>query len=292
MAKGADVMRINARTPPIRLEASFMADLMHLPAEHVGILVQAGMILYAEGRSPTVDEMRSRCAVDERSWTIFIQTSRRHIDQQDLAAGIITIEEFRRAGEHRDNVSAARVRTIQKETVLQAAVGEGAVRSTNTERKRPEDDMDPAHLGFLVAAGAKPEEARSALARWYRDYGAAEVSMALPLIEGRRIARPVKYLETVLQNNRQEAVKSMPASIRLASGGKSPRAIRRRIQMASGAPWTQEGWTAKGHARDGGTREGRMAVWRTDSGALSYKHPDDLSAVPDYDEDAGVYEAD
>lgn len=306
-------MRINSRTPPVRIAAHHMVALAALPAEHAGLLLRWGMARYAGGPDITVAAARAEAEMDQRSWSILVQTARGLLDERALSAGFVVILPFEEARAELARVSASRVRQRrQLPAVVNGPAQRADVRTPTPEVATPRGDGDdlqprrrqapspPPEAGpwdqvatALGARNASPPEIAEAIASWRRSHVASDVLAAISMLDGRRIARPVRYLDRMLANDLSERRLAMPNQIRIANPGPLlPRPVRRRIKVAPRAGWTFEGWTARGHPEGGATVEARRQVWRNDSGGLSYKRPDTIDDVPSYDEDPGVYEAD
>lgn len=316
-------MRITTRTPPVRIAAADMVAMAALPAEHAGLMLRWGMRRYAEGLGVPIEEARAEAAMDDRAWSVLMQLVRPLLDAEALEAGTLVVEPFARAADNLAKVSASKVRApVSKERAARvidmvATRAAGGVRHTTvsgrdgSREKATAPQSSPAVAvvpsspveagpwealaGDLIARGAAHAEVQSAVQRWRETYAIEDVLSALQTTSERRIAKPVKYLDTVLTNMVATRRSQMPQLIRSASDGAMlPRPVRRRIQVGPRAGWTFEGWTAKGHARGGVTVEERQQVWRNESGALSYKRPDPQGEqpIPTYEEDAGVYEAD
>lgn len=131
-----------------------------------------------------------------------------------------------------------------------------------------------------------------------------EIVSATIRMRGRNMLNPGRYLEKMLENERQAAsqpparhfaspVPSIPheapdGSLALAQG---PVAVRRQVAAGPTGQWSFVGWTSRDHAKGDGTSEGRFKVWRTDSGKLSYKRADG-ETPPSFESDPGIYEVD
>lgn len=159
-----------------------------------------------------------------------------------------------------------------------------------------EEEVDaPSERDAIVAAlvhrGVAGPDAVAASSRWIATHGLRETYDAVAALADRRIAKVVAYVDRVLDNARTQRSSDMPSAILMANrGGALPRPIRRRIQVGPRASWEFLGWTARGHGRDGGTREARREVWRTDAGTLAFQDAPAGKIIPDYSEDPGVYD--
>lgn len=131
-----------------------------------------------------------------------------------------------------------------------------------------------------------------------------EIVSATIRMRGRAMLSPGRYLEKMLENERQAA--SQPPNRN--SGGLPPRtpqgapdgdlalapgpvAVRRQVAAGPIGQWNFVGWTSREHPKGDGTPEGRFKVWRTDSGKLSYKRADG-DMPPSFEDDPGIYEVD
>lgn len=301
-------LRITTRTPPVRIAAADMLAISMLPAEHAGLIIKWGMRLYA-GETISIEEARQEAVMDDRAWTVFMQGASSLLCRQDFQEGQIVVEAFRRASEHQAKVSASKVRAVRAvSTAARIASGNKIVALAPVVTAAPVhmpvaapversvgsnmwDDIASA----LVTYGADEAESIEAVTKWREAYSCQDVLEAIHAISGRRIAKPIRYIETVLTNQATSRRGAMPTEIRLANGSALlPRPVKRRIQVPPRSGWSFEGWTARGHFKGGVTVEDRREVWRNDSGTLSYRRPDPESnrAVPTYEEDPGVYEAD
>jgi hypothetical protein len=147
----------------------------------------------------------------------------------------------------------------------------------------------------LSARGATQAEIDGAMARWPLHYTVQDAVEALQSVAGRRIAKPVRYLDTMLGNMAASRRSAMPPTTREATQGSLlPRPVRRQIRVGPRAGRTFEGWTAKGHPRGGEAATDRRQIWRNETGGLSYNapQPDEGRPVPTYEEDPGLYETD
>lgn len=147
----------------------------------------------------------------------------------------------------------------------------------------------------LAVRGATQAEIDGAMARWPTLYTVQDAVEALQSIANRRIAKPVRYLDTMLGNMTSSRRSAMPPATREATQGSLlPRPVRRQIRVGPRAGRTFEGWTAKGHPRGGEAVSDRRQIWRNETGGLSYNapQPDEGRPVPTYEEDPGLYETD
>lgn len=301
-------LRITTRTPPVRIAAADMLAISMLPAEHAGLIIKWGMRLYA-GEAVSIEDAREEAAMDDRAWTVFMQGAASLLRRQDFQDGQIVVEAFLRASEHQAKVSASKVRAVRAvSTAARIASGSkvvamapvATVASVNVPVVTPIErsvngNMWDGIASALVSYGAEEAESIEATAKWRELYSCQDVLEAIHAISGRRIAKPIRYIETVLTNQATSRRGVMPTEIRLANGSTLlPRPVKRRIQVPPRSGWSFEGWTARGHFKGGATVEDRREVWRNDSGTLSYRRPDPESnrSVPTYEEDPGVYEAD
>lgn len=285
-----------------------MLAISMLPAEHAGLIVKWGMRLYA-GETVSIEEARQEAAMDDRAWTIFMQGVASLLRRQDFQEGQIVVEAFLRASEHQAKVSASKVRAVRAvSTAARIASGNKVVSLAPATSGMPvhvstiapveksaSGNMWDGIASALVSYGASESESIEAVIKWQEAYSYQDVLEAVHAISGRRIAKPIRYIETVLTNQSTSRRGAMPTEIRLANGtALLPRPVKRRVQVPPRSGWSFEGWTARGHSRGGVTVEDRREVWRNDSGTLSYRRPDPESnrAVPTYEEDPGVYEAD
>jgi len=299
-------MKITTRTPPVRIAARHMVAIAGLPAEHAGYLIRWGMRHYADGHGMPVAEARAEARMDDRAWGVLIDTAGRLVDTKALAAGFVVVTPFDEARTELARVSASRIRAVR--TV--AAVANGGMRpvaATHRERapapvrepvQQRQAPAPPPEMGpwdqvaaALAARGATATEVEEAIATWRRNHVVQEVVEAIALLDGRHIARPVRYLDKILKNALAERREAMPNQVRLANPGPMmPKPVKRKIVTGPRAGWTFEGWTARGHQQGGATVDERREVWRNDSGTLSYKRPDETTTIPTYDEDPGLYE--
>ncbi len=301
-------MRITTRTPPVRIAAADMLAISLLPAEHAGLIIKWGMRLYA-GEVVSIEDARQEAAMDDRAWTIFMQGASSLLRREDFQEGQIVVEAFLRASEHQAKVSASKVRAVRAvstaariasggKVVAIAASLPAAAASPNilaAVGRSVSSDLWDGVVNALNSYGADNSESVEAVAKWREQYSCQDVLEAVHAISGRRIAKPIRYIETVLANQATSRRGVMPTEIRLASGSTLlPRPVKRRIQVPPRAGWSFEGWTARGHFKGGPLIEDRREVWRNDSGTLSYRRPDPDSnrQIPTYEEDPGVYEAD
>lgn len=131
-----------------------------------------------------------------------------------------------------------------------------------------------------------------------------EIVSATIRMRGRNMLNPGRYLEKMLENERQAASQAparnfgspRPAAPHEAPDGdvalaQGPIAVRRQVAAGPTGQWSFVGWTSREHAKGDGTPEGRFKVWRTDSGKLSYKRADG-EAPPSFESDPGIYEVD
>ena len=277
-----------------------MIALASLPAEHAGLLLRWGMAAYGGGGGVPVDEARRYSGYDDRAWNLFLQSIGGMLDQEALVRGEVTVTAFASAARRQAGVSAAKVRAPRPSMRVDiAATGTDGSRAV-LAMPSPHPPSPPVVAGpweaiaaTLAARGASEAEVAEAVTEWRRVHMPDEVVEALQLLSDRRIARPVRYLRTILENGRAARRQTMPSQIRMASQGPLlPRMVKRRVVVAPRAGWTFEGWTARGHGKGGVTLEDRREVWRNDSGTLSYKRPEQGVVVPGYEEDPGVYEGD
>lgn len=304
-------MKITTRTPPVRIAARYMMELAALPAEHAGYMLRWGMKQYAEGHGVPVADARLEARMDDRAWSIMMETVRGLIDDKALAAGFVVVVPFEEARRAMAKVSASRVRQV---AATAKAVNASVTRAPVPSRPMPTVSSEPRISdtasrtisvsssksapwdqisAMLTERGADPTEINEALERWRRSHIITDVIEAIALLDGRHIAKPVRYLDKILSNALAERRQAMPNQVRIANPGPlMPRGVKRRIKVPPRAGWTFEGWTARGHAQGGATVDMRREVWRNDSGALSYKRPDEAATIPTYDEDPGVYETD
>lgn len=302
-------MKITTRTPPVRIAARHMMALTALPAEHAGYLLRWGLRHYADGHGVPVAEARLEARMDERAWAIMMETARDLIDPRALSAGFIVVAPFDEARNELARVSASRIRQPAK---MVAAVAGGTtvpIRAPAVPRQKIEVENKPASTvvrsdvapagpwdrvaAALLGRDVSVDEVNASIESWKRNHVPGEVLDAISLLEGRRIAKPVRYLDKILSNALSERRQAMPTQIRLANAGPMvPRGVKRRIKVPPRAKWIMEGWTARGHQHGGVTVEDRREVWRNDSGGLSYKRPDNIENIPSYEEDPGVYETD
>ena len=293
-----------------------------LPAEHAGHLLRWGMRRYADGFGISVEDAKIETAMDDRSWATLIHLVRPLLDAEALDAGTIVVTPFARAAENLAKVSASKVRRspVSRERAAEVIAIAAARASGGTTRRMGkasllDDSSRPVEKRKVAVAEAAPAdggpwemlaatlesrgvplaEVDEALSRWKEAHSSDDVLQALQNVSERRIARPVKYLDTVFSNMRSARVVAMPSAIKAANEGHPlPRPVKRKIHVGPRSGWTFEGWTAKAHPRGGEEVVDRRQVWRNDSGTLSYKMPDpeDGKPVPTYEEDPGVYEAD
>ena len=157
---------------------------------------------------------------------------------------------------------------------------------------------------LLECGPVDAEVARGKMAGWITQWGEPFVRSGVEAIPNKKIARPLSYLERILQNLVAEAgVFQAPqpgprgaGRERVDAGGQAeqtaqigermPLKVKRRVTVAPGAAWQQIGWTAKGREGD---MPGRRQVWRTESGDLRYMPAPKDVTVPTYQEDPGVY---
>lgn len=320
-------MRITSRTPPVRIAAADMMALAALPAEHAGLLLRWGMRRYADGMGVSVADARADAAMDDRAWATLLHMAKPLLDQEALDAGTIVVAPFAAAADNLARVSASKVRApVSRDAAVKAiafaaarAAGGSDATPTRQNTTRPDTRTDggvvvtaapvsvpPTTPGAhsdpwwaiarqLVARGSSEADVEDAVHRWRARYSPGDVIDCLQNTTERRIAKPVKYVETMLSNMDASRRSAMPAPVRSASQGSLlPRPVKRKIRVGPRAGWTFEGWTARGHQRGGETVEERKEVWRNEAGGLSYKTPDPESTrpIPTYDEDPGLYEAD
>lgn len=313
-------MRITTRTPPVRIAAADMVALAALPAEHAGLMLRWGMRRYADGFGVSIEEARAEASMDDRAWAVLIQLVRPLLDLEAFEAGKIVVEPFARAADSLAKVSASKVRAARIITMAATRAAGGVAHSNVTSSQAatteavppsvaakpvarpraaptPPVDAGPweAFAGQMVTKGASLAEVQAAIPRWQSAHTIEDMIGAMETMADRRVAKPVKYLDTVLTNMVASRRATMPSTIRTANeGALLPRPVKRKIQVGPRSGWTFEGWTAKGHARGGDVVEERRQVWRNESGMLSYKRPDPDGdqTIPTYEEDPGVYEAD
>ena len=321
-------MRITSRTPPVRIAAADMIAMASLPAEHAGLLLRWGMRRYAEGLGVPVEEARIEAAMDQRAWTMFLQVARTFLDADALDAGTIVVEPFARAADNLAKVSASKVRAPVSREKAAAAIGFAASLAAGGSTARPRvrkpsettssaptvdlsapivipqttsigsgsgSDRWADLAAEIVSRGSTEAEVAAALPGWRERYAVEDVVDAVQSIAERRVAKPVKYLNTMLANMVAGRRAAMPTEVKTATdGGLLPRPVKRRIQVGPRAGWHFEGWTARGHVRGGDAVEDRREIWRNESGTLTYKQPDPESdrTVPTYEEDPGFYETD
>lgn len=150
-------------------------------------------------------------------------------------------------------------------------------------------------IAEFVSRGSPVDDVNDAVSLWQQRYAPEDVVDCLQSIAERRIAKPVKYVDTMLSNMVAARRSNMPATVRTASEGSLlPRPVKRRVKVGPRAGWQFEGWTARGHQRGGETVEDRREIWRNEAGGLSYKKsdPDSTRPIPTYEEDPGLYETD
>lgn len=309
MAQGAPV-KITTRTPPVRIAAADMLAIAAMPPEVSGLLLRWGMRHYADGSGVPIDEARREARMDDRSWAMLLDVAKAMLDTEAMDAGFVVVTAFHRAADRLAAVSASRVRTAVPRSV---AVGGATVRNHRRSEAAPsgvqktdapapraaappsDPDEWTAIAAALVGRGANPSEVGEAVEGWRQRHPIEEVMTAVHNIAERRISKPVRYIQTMLDNALAARRASMPSAVRIANAGPMmPRPVKRRIQVGPRSGWTFEGWTARGHPRGGPTVADRQEVWRNEAGTLSYKRsdPDRPTPVPNYDEDAGLYETD
>lgn len=317
-------MKVTSRTPPVRISAAAMVAYASLPPEISGWLLRWGMRSYGDNVDVPIEEARRETRMDDRTWSMLLDAVRDLIDQQALAAGFMVVRGFAEASEALARVSASRVREAAGTSVrvndrrpsrtratparTRTAAPAPVVRAIDIRRdadepmRQMELPVEPVALdewdavaATLIERGADPIEVGEAILRWRIRHPIDEVMTSIHATADRRIAKPVRYIQTMLDNALTARRQSMPSEIRLAnSGPKMPRPVKRRVQVAVRSGWTFEGWTARGHPRGGATIEDRREIWRNEAGLLSYKQTaeDRRSTIPTYEDDAGLYETD
>lgn len=156
-----------------------------------------------------------------------------------------------------------------------------------------------AAVADLVEFGMLETEAMALVLKLAERVPPDSIASATIRMRGRQMLNPGRYLEKTLENEPSVCSATFPhnppPTATQGSGEASaltPTPVRRVVSGGTVGEWTLVGWTSEQHPKSDGTREGRFKVWRTDTGKLSYKRPDEDEIPPSFGDDPGIYEVD
>ena len=134
----------------------------------------------------------------------------------------------------------------------------------------------------IVEQGVKQHIAEDMVERYSEKFGIDDVLSAILKMKGKGILNPQSYITSCLANLHRTPQE--PEQLN------APKLVRRQTSPSRNGAWEFLGWTCENNRNAGPGRAGRRKVWRTDSGKLSYKLPDENETPPDFSEDPGVME--
>jgi len=220
------------------------------------------------------------------------------LDPTALAMNIIDVTAFSAAREKEKDISAKRAVAREQRFVDKGPSGnvvafpvfaDGSPSRRDRGGRIPDADrtgQGRAAIANLEQHGVGSATARQAVNGFASTHGVDAVLSVTERMKGRRVANPVRYLESALKNERQDLV-TTPAK---SGPGGAPRPVRRIVPATKDGAWTFLGWTCMGHPKAGSSLEGRRKAWRTDTGRIVYKLAEEGETPPSFTSDPGICE--
>ena len=283
-----------SRVPPVKLPQSIMRKMATLPPSAAGRVLIWGWRCY-QGETLFLDEEERRDPTMRDSLYLCADL----LDSTSLALGIIDVTAFTAARLKDEDLSRKRAearearfseeRQAERETnvvpMKRYANGTEQV-SQGTNRDHPCDTPE-GRISFnnLLSIGLEQPNARLLVEKFTREYGSEALLSVTGKMKGRRVANPERYLSQALSNQRSDRIPN--TELNPAAG---PRPVQRQIAARKDGAWDFLGWTCRDHPRAAKGVQGRLKVWRTDAGRLSYKKPTKTETPPGFDKDAGIME--
>lgn len=259
----------------IEIKVDILEKIIDLPSDISRLVLSWGYRCYL-GEIIFIDDEYEK----DKMTSLAIDMAEDLFDQDAIALGIIDVHGFHR--EHQEDVSEVE----QYANIVPLKVYAGGkvkqTRRTNRELLINKDDAEHnAAVESLASQGVSLENARVIVEKFSKDHHPSAILEAALKMQGRGVLSPERYLASCLSNGSQAG---------LSEKIRGPKPIRKQVAVNRDGVWEFLGWTSEESRHAGKGRNGRRKVWRTDSGRLSYKLPDENETVPDFSEDPGVME--
>lgn len=216
------------------------------------------------------------------------------LDATALALNIIDVSAFSVAREREQELKLKRIQSKELANADQVSssstnvisikrFADGTIQRTNRE---PDSNEDPRFISAcenLVDQGIKLERAKNIIERTSGTHGIEEVLIITQRMMGKTLIDAEKYLVSSLRNLEYQGR-------RASQKRTTPKAVRRLTPARRDSVWEFIGWTCKGHPQAGKNIADRRKAWRTDTGRITYKLPDEKDVIPSFEEDPGIVE--
>jgi len=216
------------------------------------------------------------------------------LDATALALNIIDVSAFSVA---RQREQELKLKRIQSKEIAEAdqisssstnvisikRFADGTIQRTNRELETGDDPRFLSACENLVDQGIKLERARKIIETCCANHDLDEVLIITQRMMGKTLMDAEKYLVSSLRNLDYQARRISHKRI-------TPKAVRRLTPARRDSVWEFIGWTCKGHPQAGKSAGDRRKAWRTDTGRIVYKLPDEKDVIPSFEEDPGIVE--
>lgn len=216
------------------------------------------------------------------------------LDATALALNIIDVSVFSIAREREQELKLKRIQSKELANADQISsnstnvisikrFADGTIQRTNHELESNDDPQFTSACENLVDQGIGLDRARKIIQRASETHGIEEVLIITQRMMSKTLIDAEKYLVSSLRNLDYQ-------SRRTAQKRTTPKAVRRLTPARRDSMWEFIGWTSKGHPQAGKNISDRRKAWRTDTGRIVYKLPDEKDVIPSFEEDPGIVE--
>ena len=282
-----------SRVPPLKIPRAVMEQIAGMPPSSAGRYLSWGWRCF-NGESIFLDEEEMKDPEARKHLSVGADL----LDPTALAMNILDVVAFSEARDKERDISRKRAkareqRFVDKEpernVVPFPRYADGTPAGNGTNRDHVPFASTPhgrAAVANLETHGVGPATAGQAIERFAGTHGIEAVLSVTERMKGRRVANPVRYLESALRNERADVV-TTPA---LSGPGGAPRPVRKTVAPSKDGAWTFLGWTCLGHPKAGSSVDSRRKAWRTDAGRIVYKPAEEGETPPSFGQDPGICE--